>query len=133
MTNAKVREKLSKQYIKNLNPTDKIKLLDRIVNIVMAILDVVRGKGKFSEVFATGHELLKGNYTIRQRNTLLNEIENLYKRINQANTKATNTLIGHPARILETLFKVFGTVLEKADKTVSKPLKYVANIADERG
>ena len=133
MTNAKVREKLSKQYIKNLNPTDKIKLLDRIVNIVMAILDVVRGKGKFNEVFATGHELLKGNYTIRQRNTLLNEIENLHKRINQANTKATNTLIGHPARILETLFKVFGTVLEKADKTVSKPLKYVANIADERG
>ena len=124
LTNQKMMNKLNEHYVVEQNK--KLSLLDRILKLVNDILDIVYGATKITD-------LLKNETSLRSKRTLYKELEILTNKINFANKEATNSILHHPKKALEHMFKLVGYVRTKGNQILSPTMKYLFNIVDHIG
>ena len=126
LTNEKVMNKLkSTQLIEQKKP---MKLLDRLIKLGKAILDVAFGRGKFQDVFSVAYEVLKGNISLRQKQNLYEQLAVLHTSINQANRRTANKLSYSPKALFDLLFTTIGKLQTLGNNYVVPFTKYIFDV-----
>ena len=126
LTNEKVMNKLKDtQLIEQKNP---MKLLDRLIKLGKAILDVAFGRGKFQDVFSVAYEVLKGNISLRQKQNLYEQLVVLHTSINQANRRTVSKFKYSPKALFDLLFTTIGKLQTLGNNYVVPFTKYIFDV-----
>lgn len=124
LTNENLVNVLKNTYLPINKSGIKIKLLDRLVNIVTTLFNIIFGNERVDRLL----DVLRNSDT--SRNTLYKELEILTNKIIGNNYKVENKLINHPARILETVFRGISNVREWGNIKLSPKLEKFFNKRD---
>ena len=112
--------------------TGKVKLLDRLISIVLALFDLVfANKSSREEAKQTLKKVWQGAESIRKSRTLYEELVRLDTKISGLNHKTVNKLAKHPARLIETIANLLHKIVTKTNKGLIPVLNYIFNIADK--
>jgi hypothetical protein len=133
LTHKKMRNKLDTVWISTGNTGDKVKFLDRVVSLAIAILDVFKGNGRIQDIFKTSAQVIKGNLDLRSRDTLINEIIRLNDKINKINQKAVNKMQSQVLNKLQTVFEFLGDYIVKGNNYFAPKVSKLFNFVDEFG
>ena len=127
MTNAKLRDKIKNSTISYKAPKDKMSLLDTIISIVHGMWNVLFNGEKLSNLIS---EVRNGNTSAKN---VLEEIDRLVYKLSKADSRANQSVNKTILAPVESLFKVAGEWFKYGNAKTSNLLKYLTNIADNKG
>jgi len=129
MTHSGLMSKLQQATFQERNIHGKVSLLDRLLSLGTALINMFTNKGTLTDV----KNVLKGIESYQDKYTLLESLEKIHDRINGIHTSFIGKLSSHPLRLVEIFSTFIGDLVSWGDKTISPFTSAIPNLFDRIG